>query len=251
MNILLAVLIIVSTSFSSANEQTPLVEEAFSMPLSSVARGWTPRQSNDEVGPDRFSNPSGCFSRNRQVADRCSHPDWRELSIEERGKYIQDALSVLISAHEFNVNPNVMVCVTFHESRFETQIQNPVSSARGLGQVIRSSASAVFSKYVSGPRGQQIRPLVAGFQEIQRGAEYHDLMATSPLAQLEMALFIFQANILDSGTARPERILPRYIGSSQASVNQAYTRRILSCSRCLDAHPRDEVTLDCLRRSVR
>jgi hypothetical protein len=206
-------------------------------------------ESFGQVGPDPYFRADGCWSRTRRGAANCAHPSWKDMSLQERGHFIRDSFMTLMQAHQFNYPPNVLTCLVFKESSFQANIRNPGPRATdsGLGQVIRSTADDVFRRYVNNPRNpNRITPRVQNFTEIRSGREYHDLMRTSPLAQLELTLMVFRAKQLDLRTNNISRIVAGYHGNPASGASQGYTQAVMNCARCLDQVSNGAVSERCL-----
>lgn len=84
-------------------------------------------------------------------------------------------------AKKLDINPNLLACIYRVESHFRTYVDNyGGSSARGLGQVIRSTGKAIWENI------------------LHKGAYNHD-MAYDPYVNIEITATLIARNIKSTG----------------------------------------------------
>jgi hypothetical protein len=192
---------------------------------------------------DPYQNPQGCWARNRALADQCTHPEWRNLILIDRAKYVKDAYQKLLQLHNMPAyyNANVLTCKAVKESCLRPQDQNslPGSTAVGISQVLEPTARDLFVRY-------PFESKVIGYTSVNNGTTFHSRMRNSVLAQLELAMMTLDSKRRDRNTTNMNSLLQGYRGHRSDRVNRAYASSILECSSCIG---NGQITDNCLRKA--
>lgn len=201
---------------------------------------------------DPLFNPKGCFSENRRVADQCTHPDWLEMSLEDRGKFIFGKAKKLIEAHDLDFTPAMVTCKAVRESCLRPHDQAPgrQSSAAGLSQVTKSTLKDLAR------RGRWFTPRStlpkANAASLNQPLKYFDsVMAKSPVAQIEVGLAVLQQKAMDyklDPKKHTPTILRRYYGHPSARETNTYAQAIMACTSCIQGQ-KNQVSESCLLRA--
>jgi hypothetical protein len=199
-------------------------------------------QTDDQLS-DVYLNENGCWAERRSLSDKCTHPSWDELTQLERSQHIYDGYEVLLKEHKLGYSPRILLCKTIRESCLRPQDMSPAaaSSAAGLSQVTRSTASDLFV------RGTWFKPKVVGFTNIEDGRQYHDKMKQSILAQMELGLAVLHQKGIDFNSKNIKVLLSNYYGTSSQKENSAYANAIYDCADCLAKTKSGELTEACLK----
>lgn len=190
----------------------------------------------------------GGFTTDEQ-ASFCKQSDmWNGMTYVEKGNYILEKYKVLTRLHmnqnnpedqKFNFLPRLMVCKTFKESTFNTQIKAGGSSAVGLSQVLGGTLEDLVSRF-------GFRSKLTGYTRFDRASDFEEWMATDPMLQMEVGMAVLEMKRVDNrlSGANIQPILEAYYGSDDPAVNTQYAEDIMACSRCIGDS--EVITQSCL-----
>lgn len=210
---------------------------------------------------DIYPPKKAVFSHDWRKNDRNSNPDWAKLTLVEQATYINNSYKNILETHGLSdiYKPSALTCLTMNETfrklgrsvqirrdlpknnvRFNPLHKTPDrrSSSAGVTNLTKILIDDIFR------RSPQFRSRVEGFENIRSGPEFHNKMAGSLMAQMEMTTFAVERKRQDfpkseDGAPIPLsqqalRAMGNYYGHRDPICRMAYSSVISRCSACIE-----------------